>query len=167
MRRVTPQGTVTAVATTVGFARGVAVDGDGTVYTADGCSHTITKHVPGGGATVIAGTGVKGSTGDGGLATAAAIVMPDGIDVDAAGNVYFTESGVLGVLCGGPNIGSERVRMIDTNEGPGGSAGLGDGVPATLERINTPEDVAVAPDGTIYVSDLGNGTIRILRREPF
>ena len=70
-----------------------------------------------------------------------------------------------------------RVALIDslgsvitiggTGEDLGGSPGLGDGAPATLDRIITPEDVAVAPDGTVYVSDLGTSLIRILRREPF
>jgi sugar lactone lactonase YvrE len=288
IRRVAPGGVVSTIASTTGFQRGIAVDAAGNVYTADGCAHTITKHVPGGPSTVIAGTGVKGSSGDGGPATAATLVMPDGVEVDSAGNVYFTESGLLGFLCAGPLVGSERVRMIDTNgiihtiagggggpdtgpavgaflsmpyglrigsdgalfvgeaigmrvmrvhqgmisrvagvlltlvgshsgfggpavdarfyencgiavdpdgnvliammednrvalvdaagsviniagtgEGPGGAPGLGDGVPATLERVNTPEDVAVAPDGTVYVSDLGNHTIRVLTREGF
>jgi sugar lactone lactonase YvrE len=289
VRRVTPSGAVSTVASPGGFMRGVAVDAAGNVYTADGCRHTITKHVPGGPSTVIAGIpNTSGSTGDDGPATAAKIAMPDGIDVDAAGNVYFTESGLLSYICNGQIVASERVRMIDTSgdihtiagggsgpeggpavgallsmpyglrlgpagalyvgeaigmrvvrvqggtltktagvlltlvgshsgfggpaanarfyencgiavdpdgnvivammednrvalvdaggsviviggtgEGPSGSAGLGDGNPATLERVNTPEDVAVAPDGTIYVSDLGNQTIRVLRREPF
>ena len=287
IRRVTPGGAVSTVANTPGFVRGVTVDAAGNVYTADGCAHTITKHVPGGGSTVIAGTGVKGHSGDGGPATAAMLVMPDGIEVDPAGNVYFTESGVLGFLCTNSIVGSERVRMIDTNgfihtvagggvggngpaldaflsmpyglrrgadgalyvgeaiamrvlkvqggmltrvagvpltligshsgfggpavnarfyencgiavdpdgnvlvammednrvalidaggsviniagtgEGPGGSVGLGDGQIAVHEPVNTPEDVAVAPDGTVYVSDLGNHTIRVLTREPF
>jgi sugar lactone lactonase YvrE len=289
VRRVTPAGAVSTVANTAGFVRGVAVDAAGNVYTADGCAHTITRHVPGGGSTVIAGLpGLAGSTGDGGPAAAARLVMPDGVDVDAAGNVYFTESGLLGFLCGTGVVTSERVRMIDTSgiihtvagggsgpeggpavgallsmpyglrlgldgslyvgeaigmrvlrvsggtltrtagvllslvgshsgfggpaasarfyencgvavdpdgnvivgmmednrialvdaggsviaiagtgEGPGGAPGLGDGAPAILDRIQTPEDVAVAPDGTIYVSELGTGRIRILTREPF
>jgi sugar lactone lactonase YvrE len=292
VRRVTPAGMVSTAANTIGFVRGVAVDTAGNVYTADGCYHTITKHFVGGGSTIIAGSiNMPGSTGDEGLATAAKIVMPDGVEVDTAGNVYFTESGVLGALCGSGIVPSERVRMVDTagiihtvagngglgtggeggpatsaglsmpyglrigsdgslyigeawgmrvmrltggtltrvagvplglvgshsgfggpavnarfyencgiavdpdgnvliammednrvalvdslgsvitiggtGEGPGGGAGLGDGGPAVLERINTPEDVAVAPDGTVYVSDLGNSTIRILKREPY
>jgi hypothetical protein len=59
------------------------------------------------------------------------------------------------------------INIGGTGEGPGGAVGQPDGDPATLVRLNTPEDVAIAPDGTIYVSDLGLSTIRILRREPF
>jgi hypothetical protein len=56
------------------------------------------------------------------------------------------------------------ITVAGTGEGPGGSAGRGDGS-SRSSSVNTPEDVAVAPDGTMYVSDLAR-TIRVTR-EPY
>jgi hypothetical protein len=169
VRRITPGGVVSTVANTVGFARGVAVDAAGNVYTADGCSHTITKHVPGVGSTVIAGIpNMSGSTGDGGLAAAAKIVMPDGIDVDAAGNVYFTESGLLGYLCSGTIVPSERVRMIDTSGMIHTIAGAGplgtdpENVPATSAKLSMPYGLRLGPGGSFYVGEaIGMRALRV------
>ena len=41
--------------------------------------------------TTIAGTGVAGYNGDGIAATAAQLHWPDGIALDAAGNIYFAD----------------------------------------------------------------------------
>jgi hypothetical protein len=41
----------------------------------------------------VAGTGTSGSTGDGGLATAATLMMPSGIAFDSNGNLYLSDNG--------------------------------------------------------------------------
>src|ERR1035438_392338 len=43
--------------------------------------------------TTVAGTGAGGFSGDGGLATAAQLSSPNGVAVDAFGNVFFTDAG--------------------------------------------------------------------------
>jgi uncharacterized protein (TIGR03437 family) len=70
----------------------IAVDAPGNLYIADSSSFRIRK-VSGGIITTIAGIGVYGFSGDGGPATSAAIGAPEGIAVDAAGDVYFSEAG--------------------------------------------------------------------------
>jgi len=51
--------------------------------------------------------------------------------------------------------------------GDGSGSGTLEGSPATLTAMGCPEDVAVAPDGRIYVSDLLSSSIKVLSRVPF
>jgi uncharacterized protein (TIGR03437 family) len=83
----------------------VAVDSTGNLYIADTGNDRIRK-VSNGIITTIAGTGVAGFAGDGGLATKAAIDTPTGIAVDSRGNIYFVDSR------------NQRVREILVNSKP-------------------------------------------------
>jgi streptogramin lyase len=68
----------------------VAVDAEGNVYIVDIDANQVRKvDVRSGMITTIAGTGVRGFSGDGGPATAAALNVPTNVTVDAAGNVYI------------------------------------------------------------------------------
>jgi streptogramin lyase len=94
--------TVATAPTPVGAARGP----DGSIYfTSAPPGHRVHRIAPSGEVTVVAGNGRGASTGDGGPATAASLMGPAGITVDAAGNVYVAEF----------DLG--RLRMID----PGGT----------------------------------------------
>src|SRR5262249_34828453 len=42
----------------------------------------------------------------------------------------------------------------------GAASFSGDGDPATTAGLNAPSDVVVAPDGTLYIADLGNRRVR-------
>jgi DNA-binding beta-propeller fold protein YncE len=130
------------------------------------CQHRVTKFSPAGVPTVIAGTGVAGSTGDGGPGTAAQIVAPDGVAVDPAGNVYFTESGLLGFVCG-TLLASERLRMVDTAGNihtlvGGGVGGYGgEGGPGTLAQLLGTYGLHRAFDGSLLIGEVGGQ--RVLR----
>jgi hypothetical protein len=239
------------------------------------------KVIPAGGGPIapFAGTGIAGTSGDGGPALLANIVAPDGVAVDATGRVFFTNSPFLGFLCG-TATGTESVRYVDTSgiihtfvsslpvspplfvtyglhfgfdgtlfvgeagaervfavdplgnvkhvagrpispigihsgyggpatrarfyencgvdgdpdgnviigpmtdnrialvdklgsviaiagTGNGGSSAVGDGGPGMLAEAACAEDLAVAPDGRIYYSDLMTNRIRVLTRVPY
>ena len=72
---------------------GVSVDISGNVYIADYDNNKIRKVTSSGIITTFAGTGVRGSTGDGGAATSAQLNGPVGVSVHISGNVYIADSG--------------------------------------------------------------------------
>jgi uncharacterized protein (TIGR03437 family) len=102
-------------------------------------------------ARTLAGTSYNG---DGNPATAAILVQPEGIAIDALGSVFIADAG------------DNRVRKIDTTgristlAGVGFGGSSGDGGPASAARINAPYDVCVDNLGNVYVADLGNGRVR-------
>jgi uncharacterized protein (TIGR03437 family) len=101
-----------------------------------------------------AGNGASGSSGDGGAATAAQLWLPIGVAVDAAGNIYFTDSA------------NHRVRkvtpagVITAFAGSGALGSSGDGGPATAASMNRPLGIAVDAAGNVYIADTGNSRIR-------
>ena len=96
--------------------------------------------LPSGTLTTIAGTGAKGSTGDGGPALAATVDPGQGIAVDDQGNVYFADAG-----------GS--VRRIRTD-------GI---IEAFATGFDSPSGVAFDAAGDLYVTD-GYTTIKKVDR---
>lgn len=133
---------------------GVATNGD--VYLADTGNHVIRKiDFITGIITTVVGTGVAGSTGDGGLATLAPLNGPQDVFVAPNGDLYIADTG------------SRRIRMVTaatgiiTNViGSGVNGNTGDGGPATAARLNSPRGVTVAANGDVYVSDRPNNRVR-------
>ncbi|MGD1073075.1 MAG: hypothetical protein ABSB15_23395 [Bryobacteraceae bacterium] len=165
VRRMTPDGTITAVAgngtysdsgdgrlaTSAQFTpNGVALDNGGNLYIADTTASRIRKISRGGTIATIAGNGTSGYSGDGGLATSAQI-DPQAVTVDAAGNVYIAETA--------------RVRKISadgtitTVAGNGNVGFSGDGGPAINAQLSC-RALAIDNAGNLYVSDAYNFRVR-------
>jgi trimeric autotransporter adhesin len=131
----------------------VTLDTKGNIYIADAFNYRIRKVTPAGVISTIAGSGVSGFAGDGGLAIACRIGLTTGVAVDAAGNVYFTD------------YSNNRVRKIDTSGiittigGNGNSKFSGDGGPATLAQLD-PFNLTIAATGNLYIADQSNHRIR-------
>ena len=131
---------------------GVAVDSDGNVYVA---AHNKVRRIDSSGViTTFAGTGDRGSAGDGGPAIAARLADPHGIAFDAAGSLYVAD------------WDSNRIRKIDmagvmvTVAGTGELGFSGDGGPATEARLHHPLGVATDSAGNVYVGEDGGGRLR-------
>ena len=102
----------------------------------------------------IAGTGIAGTSGDGGPARAAGLTEVGPIVLDRAGNLYVTTAGGL-------------VRRIDaatgtiaTAAGTGSVGFSGDGGPANRAQLSAVHGLAVAPDGALVIADTENHRIR-------
>jgi sugar lactone lactonase YvrE len=76
---------------------GVAIDPAGNLFIADSVNNRIRKVTPAGVITTVAGTGDYGFSGDGGPATAAALLFPVAVAVDGAGNLFIADIGNLRV----------------------------------------------------------------------
>ena len=137
----------------------VAADAAANVYIADTANNRIRKVAAAGTITTLACTGVAGYTGDGALAAQAECNSPGGIAVDAAGNVYFSDSG------------NQRVRRIGLDgkislvAGDGSASFAGDGGPATVASLNDPVGLAVDSSGDLYIADANNHRIRRITRD--
>lgn len=155
-----------ATAALLNAAEAIAVGPDGTLYVADTGNHRIRGIGADGVIRTVAGSGQPGFDGDGGPATAAALLGPSGVAVGADGSIFIGDWGNERVRKVGPDGAITTVAGTGApSRGASGSAALpGDARPATSISIETPEGVALAPDGTLYVADTGNG--RILRVTP-
>jgi len=131
-------------ATAAGIAvQAVALDAAGNLYIAD-ANNRVRKVVAATGIiSTIAGNGNDGFSGDGGQATAAAVVSPRGLALDAAGNLYVASGSTIRKVAAATGI-------ISTVAG-GGS--LGDGAPATSATLNYPVGVALDAVGNLYIGD--------------
>jgi sugar lactone lactonase YvrE len=83
---------VIATNTQIGWHLGLAVDASGAAYIADSTNNRVLKVSAAGVISTFAGTGIGGTSGDGGLATNAQLNGPSGVAVDGAGAVYIAES---------------------------------------------------------------------------
>ncbi len=104
----------------------------------------------------VAGNGYSsgsGAYGDGGSATAAVLVWPNGVAFDRAGNYYISDY-------------SGHVRKVNTSgiistfAGTSTAGYSGDGGPATAAQLHTATDVAADTAGNIYIADYANYRVR-------
>ncbi len=135
---------------------GLAIDGAGTIYFADSGNQVIRRIDVDGNITTVAGTPQsQGYSGDGGLATSAKLFLPEGIALDAAGNLYIADTGNAAI-----RKVDAATHQITTVAGVPGSPGYnGDGT-ATASELNSPWTVTVGPDNSLYVADTYNNRIR-------
>jgi hypothetical protein len=112
----------------------------------------------------IAGTGKRGTTGDGGPATRAEVGEPAGITLDNQGNLLIAtrNGGRIRVVAAktGRFYGRAMTAWHIYNIAGGGTGGLGDGGPATSGVLVQPGAVQVDAAGNVLICDTADERIR-------
>jgi YD repeat-containing protein len=176
VRRVSPDGVVTrfagslfpegmggdggpATESPLYLPHGLALAGDGSLYITESGGDRVRRVDPNGVITTVAGTGVRGYSGDGGPATEARLNRPNGIVLGPDGSIYFIDES---------NV---RVRKVDpegiitTVAGTGVEGFHGDGGEATEAQMRWPYGLAMGPDGSLFVAELWNSCVRRISPE--
>ena len=110
--------------------------------------------------TTVVGTSSAGFSGDGGLATAAKISAPRGVNFDAAGDMLVADggnarirkvdpSGIITTVAGG----ATTVCSIATDT-------LGDSCPSTLATLALPFQGITDSAGNLYITEFTNSRVR-------
>ena len=110
--------------------RNVLAADDGSLYISDFGGHRVFQLSTAGLLTTVAGTGVRGYSGDGGLATAAQLAYPAGLAMGFDGSLYLADSL------------NHAVRRISS------------GVITTFASVGTPVGMALDVFGTLHVADV-------------
>ena len=145
---------------------GLARDRRGNVYITDHDHARVRRVRMARGArimTTVAGDGQPGFGGDGGPATDAHLTLPTGL--------AFLPNGDLLIADAGSDAGGHTVRRVDgkgtihtfAGVGDAGPGDAGDGGPATAALLNTPLRLAVTRRGDVYIVELNNNRVRIVR----
>ena len=126
------------------------------MYVGDIGHHRIARvNLQTGAVASFAGTGEKGNSGDGGPALQAKMNEPYEIVFDRAGNLFFTDmpEHVIRRI-------DRKTGVITTIAGSGQPGFSGDGGPAIQAQLQQPHSIALAPDGSLLICDIGNNRIR-------
>lgn len=91
IRKILANGNIQTVVSGVS-AVSIAVNAAGNIYYPNPLNSTVVKILPGGSQVIIAGNGTAGYSGDGGPGDFAQLNLPNGVALDASGNVYVADS---------------------------------------------------------------------------
>ncbi|MDA0709657.1 MAG: FG-GAP-like repeat-containing protein [bacterium] len=138
---------------------GIATDLNGNLYVADSFSRRVRKIDPSGIISTLAGSGspdVDGFSGDGGPANLARLSRVSAVVVDSLGRVFIADTQ------------NHRIRMVDTNgiittvAGSGIQGFAGDGGPAALADLSSPQGLTLDRQDNLYIADTGNHRVRLV-----
>jgi len=171
IRKITPDGKVSTVAGSASsmgakdgkgrharFFRpsGIAVDASGTLFVSDTRNFTIRKISPAGVVSTIAGRAEEAGSANG-PAASARFSFPQGIAVDATGNVFVADYFVHAIR----KISTSGVVSTLAGQMDPPAMGTADGAGAAA-RFAYPSGLAIDRDGNLYVADSHSYTIRKL-----
>jgi sugar lactone lactonase YvrE len=142
----------------------VVLDTQGNIIISDQANFRLRVLHPDGIIDTLCGTGVAGYDGDGGPALQAELRSPTGQAAAPAGRIAIDQHDRLYIA----DTGNHAVRTIDTDgaiktiAGSGVAGYNGDGSLALFAQLDTPSDVAVDSNGTIFIADTMNNAVRMI-----
>ncbi|MGC3947324.1 MAG: hypothetical protein QM762_22880 [Chryseolinea sp.] len=139
---------------------GLTIGANKDVYIADAGNHVIRRiDARSGKIGLFAGNYAQstGYNGDGSAATSATLHTPYDVALDQSGNLFIVDkdnhairkvtvgTGVISTVAGG---------------GPLKKGYSGDNGPAINSKLDTPQGIAIAPNGDLFIADAGNHVVR-------
>jgi sugar lactone lactonase YvrE len=166
IRKITPAGVVSQLAgngtpggsdgigagASFNYPRGIVADALGNLFVADTFNSTIRKITPAGVVTTIAGAAASPGSVDG-RGSLARFFEPEGIAMDAVGNLYVADTG---------NHTVRKITVtgvVSTLAGSAGTYGSEDGIGVAAHFLKPP-GIGVDRAGNVYVSQPVYSTIR-------
>ncbi len=143
--------------------KGLELDAAGNAFILDQQNFRIRKiELETGAMSLVAGNGMQGSDGDGGLAKDAKLNFEAGSNPEPSGGLVFKGDQLFVA-----DTLSSRIRVIDMTTGminnlvgTGEPGYAGDGDLASKAQIHHPRDLEIGPEGDLYIADTDNHVIR-------
>jgi streptogramin lyase len=146
-------GTASVLATGFNEPFGIDVHPDGDIYVADRATHVIRRVTPGGSVSTFAGSLGNSGSSDG-IGSAARFFQPEGIDIDADGNIYISDTDNC------------QIRLIDPNGRVTTLAGSGNRATSNGQGLaaefNEPDHLVFRAPDDLYVVEFDAHVIRHL-----
>ncbi len=146
-----------ATGANISYPIAITLDSNGNLYISDYFAHRVRKVTASTGLiSTVAGTGIMGSKGNGGLATSANLNHPVGVAVDGSGNIYISDSF------------NNQIRRVTVSNGlinayalTGGVCLCGNGGPALKGSMWNPLELSMDPSGNLFI---GGGNDNVVQR---
>jgi len=165
-----------AIRATLDDPPAVAAGADGSLVIADGDRIRVIaaragtyygRAIAAGDIDTVAGNGTAGLSGNGGKATAAELDDPEGLAVDAAGNLVIADSANNEVQVVAASSASSYGRKMAIDHiyavaGTGTAGAAGTGGLATAAELSNPSGVTIDSAGNLVIADTGNDLVRVL-----
>ena len=142
---------------------GLALDSLGNLYVADTGDNRVRRIDTSGNISTVAGTGTAGYTGDGAAATSAELNGAIGIDVDAAGDLYISDTGNSSIRLVLSYTGTIATIAGNGTACASATAVCGDGGGSTGANLISPQSAALDSLGDLYIADSGGNRIRLVQ----